>query len=130
MRSLLFVPADSAKKLDKGMTGGADAVIVDQKTRLRSTKLAGSGALVGLLEVCRAVHDEHGRGGERGRYSGGAGLGRRLGSERCRRSNCSSQTSRREPSVPPCCTCSRQNLAPNRHDTMSALWSLTEGKMG
>jgi citrate lyase beta subunit len=25
MRSLLFVPADSAKKLDKAMTGGADA---------------------------------------------------------------------------------------------------------
>src|SRR5580658_1139572 len=29
MRSLLFVPADSPKKLDKGMTSGADAVIVD-----------------------------------------------------------------------------------------------------
>ncbi len=29
MRSLLFVPADSAKKLDKGMTSGADALIVD-----------------------------------------------------------------------------------------------------
>ncbi len=29
MRSLLFVPADSAKKLDKSMTSGADAVIVD-----------------------------------------------------------------------------------------------------
>jgi len=29
MRSLLFVPADSAKKLDKAMTSGADAVIVD-----------------------------------------------------------------------------------------------------
>jgi citrate lyase subunit beta/citryl-CoA lyase len=29
MRSLLFVPADSAKKLDKGMTSGADALILD-----------------------------------------------------------------------------------------------------
>jgi len=29
MRSLLFVPADSAKKLDKAMTSGADAIVVD-----------------------------------------------------------------------------------------------------
>jgi citrate lyase subunit beta/citryl-CoA lyase len=29
MRSLLFVPADSPKKLDKAMTSGADALIVD-----------------------------------------------------------------------------------------------------
>jgi citrate lyase subunit beta/citryl-CoA lyase len=29
MRSLLFVPADSTKKLDKAMTSGADALIVD-----------------------------------------------------------------------------------------------------
>src|ERR1700722_14819982 len=29
MRSLLFVPADSPKKLDKAMASGADAVIVD-----------------------------------------------------------------------------------------------------
>ena len=29
MRSLLFVPADAAKKLDKAMASGADAVIVD-----------------------------------------------------------------------------------------------------
>ena len=29
MRSLLFVPADSPKKLDKAMTSGADAIIVD-----------------------------------------------------------------------------------------------------
>lgn len=29
MRSLLFVPADSSKKLDKGMASGADALIVD-----------------------------------------------------------------------------------------------------
>jgi len=29
MKSLLFVPADSVKKLDKAMTSGADAVIID-----------------------------------------------------------------------------------------------------
>ena len=29
MRSLLFVPADDAKKLDKAMGSGADALIVD-----------------------------------------------------------------------------------------------------
>ncbi len=29
MRSLLFVPADSAKKLDKAMTSGADVLIID-----------------------------------------------------------------------------------------------------
>src|SRR6516165_5712243 len=29
MRSLLFVPADSARKLDKAMTSGADVLIVD-----------------------------------------------------------------------------------------------------
>ena len=29
MRSLLFVPADGGKKLDKAMASGADGVIVD-----------------------------------------------------------------------------------------------------
>jgi citrate lyase subunit beta/citryl-CoA lyase len=48
MRSLLFVPADSAKKLDKAMTSGADALIVDLedsialdgKTRARQSAAA------------------------------------------------------------------------------------------
>src|SRR5499433_2469856 len=48
MRSLLFVPADGGKKLDKAMASGADAVIVDledsiapeQKTRARSLAAA------------------------------------------------------------------------------------------
>jgi len=48
MRSLLFVPADSAKKLEKGMTSGADALIVDledsvaldSKTRARQSAAA------------------------------------------------------------------------------------------
>ena len=29
MRSLLFIPGDSPKKLDKGVTSGADVIIVD-----------------------------------------------------------------------------------------------------
>ncbi len=37
MRSLLFVPADSPKKLDKAMTSGADALIVDLVIRSRPT---------------------------------------------------------------------------------------------
>ncbi len=48
MRSLLFVPGDSPKKLDKGLTSGADALIVDledsvaadRKTEARATALA------------------------------------------------------------------------------------------
>lgn len=48
MRSLLFVPGDSPKKLDKGMTSGADALIVDledsiataNKEQARKTALA------------------------------------------------------------------------------------------
>jgi citrate lyase subunit beta/citryl-CoA lyase len=48
MRSLLFTPADSPKKLDKAMTSGADAVIVDLedsialdgKTRARASAAA------------------------------------------------------------------------------------------
>jgi citrate lyase subunit beta / citryl-CoA lyase len=48
MRSLLFVPADSARKLDKAMTSGADGLIVDLedsialdgKTRARTSAAA------------------------------------------------------------------------------------------
>jgi citrate lyase subunit beta/citryl-CoA lyase len=48
MRSLLFVPGDSDKKLDKGVTSGADALIVDledsvsadRKVAARATALA------------------------------------------------------------------------------------------
>ena len=48
MRSLLFIPGDSPKKLDKGMTSGADALIVDledsispeRKSDARDTALA------------------------------------------------------------------------------------------
>ena len=48
MRSLLFVPADSPKKFAKGMTSGADALIIDledsvapdNKMRARESALA------------------------------------------------------------------------------------------
>ncbi len=48
MRSLLFVPGDSPKKLDKGMASGADALILDledsvsadRKAQARETTLA------------------------------------------------------------------------------------------
>ncbi len=36
MRSFLFAPADSAKKLDKAMTSGADAIIVDLEDSIAS----------------------------------------------------------------------------------------------
>jgi citrate lyase subunit beta / citryl-CoA lyase len=42
MRSLLFVPADSAKKLDKAMTSGADAVIVDLEDSIAFDGKAGA----------------------------------------------------------------------------------------
>lgn len=37
MRSLLFVPGDSPKKLDKGMASGADALIVDLEDSIAAT---------------------------------------------------------------------------------------------
>ena len=40
MRSLLFVPADSAKKLDKGLTSGADALIVDLEDSVAADRKA------------------------------------------------------------------------------------------
>jgi citrate lyase subunit beta/citryl-CoA lyase len=40
MRSLLFVPADSEKKLDKGLTSGADALIVDLEDSVAADRKA------------------------------------------------------------------------------------------
>ncbi|MGE3145842.1 MAG: CoA ester lyase [Pseudorhodoplanes sp.] len=40
MRSLLFVPADSAKKLDKGLSSGADALIVDLEDSVAADRKA------------------------------------------------------------------------------------------
>jgi citrate lyase subunit beta/citryl-CoA lyase len=42
MRSLLFVPADSAKKLDKAMGSGADAIIVDLEDSIALEGKAGA----------------------------------------------------------------------------------------
>jgi len=40
MRSLLFVPADSDKKLDKGLTSGADALIIDLEDSVSADRKA------------------------------------------------------------------------------------------
>ncbi len=42
MRSLLFVPGDSPKKLDKGMASGADALIVDLEDSVAAAGKAGA----------------------------------------------------------------------------------------
>jgi citrate lyase subunit beta/citryl-CoA lyase len=44
MRSLLFVPADSGKKLDKAMASGADAVIVDLEDSIAPERKAAARA--------------------------------------------------------------------------------------
>ncbi len=53
MRSLLFVPADSLRKLEKGMTSGADALIVDleDSVALDRKQAAREGALKFLGEA-------------------------------------------------------------------------------
>ena len=40
MRSLLFVPADSPKKLDQGMSSCADALIVDLEDSVSAERKA------------------------------------------------------------------------------------------
>jgi citrate lyase subunit beta / citryl-CoA lyase len=45
MRSLLFVPADGGKKLDKAMTSGADAIIVDLEDSIAPERKADARAL-------------------------------------------------------------------------------------
>jgi citrate lyase subunit beta/citryl-CoA lyase len=56
MRSLLFVPADSAKKLDKAMGAGADAVIVDLEDSIAPSgkEAARQSALAFLKETTSA----------------------------------------------------------------------------
>ncbi len=56
MRSLLFVPADSPKKLDKGMTSGADALIVDLEDSIAPANKAAArqSALAFLKEAAKA----------------------------------------------------------------------------
>jgi len=53
MRSLLFVPADSPRKLEKGMASGADALIIDleDSVALEAKPAAREGALAFLREA-------------------------------------------------------------------------------
>lgn len=56
MRSLLFVPADSAKKLDKAMTSGADALIVDLEDSIAMDRKAqGRSCAAAFLEEALAA---------------------------------------------------------------------------
>lgn len=57
MRSLLFVPADLPKKLEKGLTSGADALIVDLEDSVSAERKAGAraSALSFLGEVAKAT---------------------------------------------------------------------------
>ncbi len=56
MRSLLFVPADSARKLEKSLTSGADAVIVDLEDAIAQDQKesARASAATFLKEAARA----------------------------------------------------------------------------
>ncbi len=56
MRSLLFVPGDSAKKLDRGMTSGADALIVDLEDSVAAAnKTAARDVALGFLKAARTA---------------------------------------------------------------------------
>jgi citrate lyase subunit beta/citryl-CoA lyase len=56
MRSLLFVPADSAKKLDKAMTSGADGLIVDLEDSVAyDAKAAARGSAAAFLKEATAA---------------------------------------------------------------------------
>ncbi len=54
MRSLLFIPADSPKKLDKGMTSGADALLLDLEDSISPERK--EAARQGALEFLKAHH--------------------------------------------------------------------------
>ncbi|HWP27231.1 MAG TPA: CoA ester lyase [Xanthobacteraceae bacterium] len=45
MRSLLFIPGDSEKKLDKGLTSGADAIIIDLEDSISAERKAAARAI-------------------------------------------------------------------------------------
>jgi citrate lyase subunit beta/citryl-CoA lyase len=58
MRSLLFVPGDSPKKLDKGMASGADALIVDLEDSISTAnKEAARSSALAFLKDARAAKD-------------------------------------------------------------------------
>src|SRR6201987_3094424 len=55
MRSLLFVPADSARKLDKAMSSGADALIIDLEDSIAlDGKARARGSAAAFLKDARA----------------------------------------------------------------------------
>jgi citrate lyase subunit beta / citryl-CoA lyase len=58
MRSLLFVPADDAKKLDKAMTSGADALIVDLEDSIPTQGKADArlSAAAFIADAAKAAH--------------------------------------------------------------------------
>ncbi len=53
MRSLLFVPADSPRKLEKGLTSGADALIVDLEDSIAPSRKVDARA--GALDFLKSV---------------------------------------------------------------------------
>lgn len=56
MRSLLFIPADSSKKLDKGMDSGADALILDLEDSIApERKEAARHSALDFLKTHRAI---------------------------------------------------------------------------
>lgn len=56
MRSFLFVPADSAKKLDKAMTSGADALLIDLEDSVAlDGKARARDSAAAFIEKARAV---------------------------------------------------------------------------
>lgn len=58
MRSLLFVPGDSPKKLDKGMASGADALIIDLEDSISAAnKEAARETALAFLKDARAAKD-------------------------------------------------------------------------
>ena len=58
MRSLLFVPADSARKFDKGLGSGADALILDLEDSIAPERKAQARGIAGqLLQQARTTSD-------------------------------------------------------------------------
>ena len=58
MRSLLFVPADSPKKFAKGMTCGADALVIDLEDSVApENKVAARGTALSFLKEANATAD-------------------------------------------------------------------------
>jgi citrate lyase subunit beta/citryl-CoA lyase len=58
MRSLLFIPGDSPKKLDKGMGSGADALLLDLEDSISPQRKAEARAItLAFLKDAAAVHN-------------------------------------------------------------------------